>query len=279
MIPLAVGEIAALLGASLVGPGDPETVVTSVTADSRQVVAGTLFVALPGTRVDGHAFVADAYAAGAAAALTGRPVPGARCLVVADPLVALGRLARHLVDRGAGRGLRVVGITGSSGKTSTKDLLGQVLEAAGPTVAPIGNLNNELGLPLTICRIEPDTRFLVAEMGARGIGHIAYLCDIAPPRVGVVLNVGQAHVGEFGGRAAIAQAKGELVEALPEDGVAVLNAADPLVWAMRERTRASISAFCTDRPPARRRGLVLGGDDGSERPAVLRTAPAAGARV
>ena len=104
-------------------------------------------------------------------------------------------------------------------------------------------------MPLTVCRIEPGTRFLVAEMGARGIGHIAYLCDIAPPRVGVVLNVGQAHVGEFGGKPAIAQAKGELVEALPETGVAVLNAADPLVWAMRQRTAAEVHGFAADRPP------------------------------
>ena len=124
-------------------------------------------------------------------------------------------LSRYLVDRASAKGLQVVGITGSVGKTSTKDLLAQVLERVGPTVAAAGNLNNELGVPLTVGRVDEQTRFLVAEMGARGIGHIAYLCDIAPPRVGVVLNVGQAHVGEFGGRAAIAQAKGELVEALP----------------------------------------------------------------
>ena len=142
-----------------------------------------------------------------------------------------------------------MGITGSQGKTSTKDLLSQVLEPAGPTVAPVGNLNNELGVPLTVSRIDEQTRFLVAEMGARGIGHIAYLCDIAPPLVGVVLNVGQAHVGEFGGRTAIAQAKGELVEALPADGFAVLNAADPLVWAMRERTVARVLSCSVAGPP------------------------------
>ena len=240
MIALPVAEVAAMLGADLAGPGDPAARVTSVTADSRNIAPGALFVALPGARTDGHDFVATAYAAGAAAALTQRPIPDALCLVVADPLVALGRLARHLVDRASPGGLRVVGITGSQGKTSTKDLLSQVLETVGPTVAPAGNLNNELGVPLTVTRIDEQTRYLVAEMGARGIGHIAYLCDIAPPTVGVVLNVGHAHVGEFGGQAAIAQAKGELVEALPADGVAVLNAADPLVWAMRERTAASV---------------------------------------
>ncbi|HSU36271.1 MAG TPA: UDP-N-acetylmuramoyl-tripeptide--D-alanyl-D-alanine ligase [Propionibacteriaceae bacterium] len=243
MIALPVGEIGALLGAEVTGPGDRQQLVTTVTADSRAIAPGALFVALPGERADGHRFVAAAYAAGAAAALTRHPVDGALCVVVADPLVALGRLARHLVDRAVTGGLQVAAITGSQGKTSTKDLLGQVLESAGPTVAPIGNLNNELGVPLTVSRIDQDTRFLVAEMGARGIGHIAYLCDIAPPRVGVVLNVGQAHVGEFGGQAAIAQAKGELVEALPPDGVAVLNAADPLVWAMRRRSSAPVLAF------------------------------------
>ena len=178
--------------------------------------------------------------AGAAAALTRHPVNGALCLVVVDPLVALGRLSRYLIDRSSGDGLCAIGITGSVGKTSTKDLLAQVLEQAGPTVAAAGNLNNELGVPLTVGRIDAGTRFVVLEMGARGIGHIAYLCDIAPPRVGVVLNVGQAHVGEFGGQAAIAQAKGELVESLPADGWAVLNIDDPLVWAMRTRTKARV---------------------------------------
>jgi UDP-N-acetylmuramoyl-tripeptide--D-alanyl-D-alanine ligase len=249
VIALPVAELAAVLGAPLKGPGDPAALVTSVTADSRNIIPGALFVALPGARADGHDFVPTAYAAGAVAALTRYPVPDALCLVVAEPLVALGRLARHLVDRAAVGGLRVVGITGSQGKTSTKDLLSQVLEAAGPTVAPTGNLNNELGVPLTVSRIDEQTRYLVAEMGARGIGHIAYLCDIAPPTVGAVLNVGHAHVGEFGGQTAIAQAKGELVEALPADGVAVLNAADPLVWAMRERTVARVLAFSADGAP------------------------------
>ncbi len=232
-----------MLGAELVGPGDSEALVTGITADSRAVEAGSLFVALPGEHSDGHRFVAGAVGQGAVAALTSRAVEGAPCIVVVDPLVALGRLARHLVELGRAAGLLVTGITGSQGKTSTKDLLAQILEQAGPTVAPVGNLNNELGVPLTISRIDRQTRFLVAEMGARGIGHIAYLCDIAAPSVGVVLNVGHAHVGEFGGQAAIATAKGELVESLPASGWAVLNADDPLVWAMRDRTSARVLAF------------------------------------
>ena len=240
MIWVTVEEIARALGAELSGPGDNAAVVTALTVDSRMVVPGALFVALPGEHVDGHDYVAAALNAGAAAALTRHPVNDALCLVVVDPLVALGRLSRYLIDRSSGHGLCAIGITGSVGKTSTKDLLAHVLEQAGPTVAAAGNLNNELGVPLTVGRIDAGTRFLVLEMGARGIGHIAYLCDIAPPRVGVVLNVGQAHVGEFGGQAAIAQAKGELVESLPADGWAVLNIDDPLVWAMRRRTKARV---------------------------------------
>jgi UDP-N-acetylmuramoyl-tripeptide--D-alanyl-D-alanine ligase len=255
VIPVTIEEIATVLDAQLSPPwgpregrtpqdqqslGDPAAVVTALTADSRTVTPGALFVALRGEHADGHDFVPAATAAGAAASLTRHPVTGAMCLVVADPLVALGRLSRYLVDRASAAGLRVVGITGSVGKTSTKDLLAQVLEHAGPTVAAVGNLNNELGVPLTVGRVDEQTKFLIAEMGARGIGHIAYLCEIAPPRVGVVLNVGQAHVGEFGGQAAIAQAKGELVESLPADGWAVLNIDDPLVWAMRRRTNAQV---------------------------------------
>ena len=256
MIPVTVREVASLLGAEVTGPGEGyddglDEVLTGLVVDSRQVASGSLFLALPGEHVDGHDYVVGAFARGAAAALTARPVDGAAgpCLVVADPLLAAGRIARDQVDRGTAGGLRTAALTGSAGKTSTKDLLAQLLEAAGPTVAPIGNLNNELGLPLTVCRIESDTRYLVAEMGARGIGHIAYLCGIVPPQVAAVLNVGTAHVGEFGGQEQIAVAKGEIVEALPADGTAVLNADDPLVWAMRSRTAARVvAASAADEP-------------------------------
>lgn len=249
MIPLRLDRAARVLGGELVAVPDPGAVITQVTADSRQAGPGSLFVALPGERVDGRDFAAAAREAGAVAVLTGTAVPGVPCLVAGDPLAALGRLARHVVELGAAGGLRVVGITGSVGKTSTKDLLAQVLPAAGETVAPAGNLNNELGLPLTATRVEPATRFLVAEMGARGVGHIAYLCRIVPPRIGVVLNVGHAHVGEFGGQKAIAAAKSELPAALPEDGVAVLNVDDPRVWGMRSVTRARVLAFSAAAEP------------------------------
>ncbi|MDN5804866.1 MAG: UDP-N-acetylmuramoyl-tripeptide--D-alanyl-D-alanine ligase, partial [Microlunatus sp.] len=146
--------------------------------------------------------------------------------------------ARSVVDRAPS--LRIVGITGSSGKTSTKDLLAQVLAPVGATVAPVGSYNSEVGVPLTVCRVTTDTRFLVAELGATNIGNIAYLTRIAPPSIGIVLNVGHAHVGEFGSVDAIAQTKGELVEALPDTGLAILNADDPRVAAMAARTAARV---------------------------------------
>src|SRR5699024_10778320 len=169
-------------------------------------------------------------------------------VAVADPRTALGRLARHVIDRATGHGLTVVGVTGSMGKTSTKDLLGHVLATDAPTVAPRNSFNNEIGVPLTATRVGTDTGYLVSEMGARGIGHIALLCGLTPPRIGLVLNVAHAHIGEFGSQQAIARAKGELVEALPPDGWAVLNADDPLVAAMADRTGARIAWFGERRP-------------------------------
>ncbi|MDQ1248584.1 MAG: UDP-N-acetylmuramoyl-tripeptide--D-alanyl-D-alanine ligase, partial [Actinomycetota bacterium] len=220
--------------------GDATAPITGVAIDSRAVVPGDLFVAIAGEQVDGHDFAAAAVAAGAAAVLCQRPVDGP-AVVVADPVVAVGALASEVLRRLPD--LTVVGVTGSSGKTSTKDLLAQVLAVAGPTVAPLGSFNNELGLPLTVLGCDRQTRFLVLEMGARGIGHISYLCGIAPPQVGLVLNVGSAHVGEFGGQPQIAQAKSEIVAGLAPDGVAVLNADDPLVKAMAGATAARVLTF------------------------------------
>ena len=238
MIQLTLSEVAEAVGGRLTrGDG---TVTGTVTVDSRAVAPGDLFVAVPGERVDGHDFLAAAAAAGAVAALTTRPDPALPCVVVPDPVPALGRLAHAVHERLAGQGLVTVGITGSSGKTSTKDLLGQVLAAAGPTVSPPGSYNNDIGLPLTVLDADEDTRFLVLEMGSRGRGHIARLCRVARPDVGVVLNVGSAHLGEFGSADGIAVAKGELVEALPAEGTAVLNADDPRVIGMAPRTRARV---------------------------------------
>jgi UDP-N-acetylmuramoyl-tripeptide--D-alanyl-D-alanine ligase len=155
-------------------------------------------------------------------------------------LAALAKLARHVTDRLVSEDLTVVGLTGSSGKTSTKDLIAQVLAPTGETVAPPGSFNNEIGHPWTALRATEDTRYLVLELSARGIGHIRNLCEVAPPKIGAVLNVGTSHIGEFGSRENIALGKGELVEALPADGVAVLNADDPLVAAMASRTKAKV---------------------------------------
>ncbi|CCG03122.1 UDP-N-acetylmuramoyl-tripeptide--D-alanyl-D-alanine ligase [Blastococcus saxobsidens] len=239
MIPLTVAEVAELTGGRL--HGAPSGAVTgTVTLDSRTVAAGDLFVAVAGERADGHDFLDAAAAAGAVAALASRPDPALPCVVVDDPVVALGRLAAGVHGRLTGAGLRTLAITGSSGKTSTKDLLGQVLATAGATVSPPGSYNNDIGLPLTVLSADADTRFLVLEMGSRGPGHIARLCRVARPQVGVVLNVGSAHLGEFGSPDGIAQAKGELVEALPADGTAVLNSDDPRVLGMASRTRARV---------------------------------------
>lgn len=236
MTPLRLGEIASIVGGEV--HGDPSRVVDGAAyLDSRDPVPGGLFVAIAGERVDGHD-----YAAGAHAVLGSRPTE-APTVVTTDPGDALGRLGRHVVDT---LGVPVLALTGSQGKTSTKDLLAHVLGTDGPTVATAGNLNNELGVPLTVTRADATTRHLVVEMGARGIGHISLLCAMAPPRIAAVLNVGLAHVGEFGGVEAIARAKGEIVEALPSEadgGVAVLNADDERVAAMASRTAARVLTF------------------------------------
>ncbi|MEO7980004.1 MAG: UDP-N-acetylmuramoyl-tripeptide--D-alanyl-D-alanine ligase [Sporichthyaceae bacterium] len=244
MTPLTLAEVAAAVGGTVGGAESPQDVVVSggASADSRSVPAGGLFVAVVGERVDGHDYAEQAVAAGAAACLAQRDVPVPHVLV-GDSVAALGRLARHAVDRLVEGGLVVVGVTGSSGKTSTKDLLAAVLEPLGPTVAPRGSFNTEVGVPITALDADASTQHLVVEMGARGAGHIAYLCRITPPRIGVVLNVGAAHAGEFGSTEATARAKSELVAALPsraEGGVAVLNADDPLVAAMASVTSARV---------------------------------------
>jgi UDP-N-acetylmuramoyl-tripeptide--D-alanyl-D-alanine ligase len=241
VIPLPLGELAELVGGTLADVPDPEVAVTgTVEFDSRAVAPGGLFVAFRGERVDGHDYAAAAVRAGAVAVLAARPV-GVPAIVVTDVLTALGTLAHQVLARLPR--LTVVGVTGSSGKTSTKDLLAQLLARLGPTVAPPGSFNNEIGHPYTVLRADAGTRYLVLENSARGIGHIAALTAIAPPRIGVVLNVGSAHLGEFGSREAIATAKGELVEALPPEGLAVLNADQPLVAAMAARTRARVRTF------------------------------------
>jgi UDP-N-acetylmuramoyl-tripeptide--D-alanyl-D-alanine ligase len=241
MIAMSLADVAAAVGGRLAG-ADPATRVTGgVEFDSRKISPGGLFVAFPGERVDGHDYAAAAMAAGAVAVLGTREVDGVPTVLVDDALTAMGRLARAVVDRLPE--LVVIGLTGSSGKTTTKDLVAQLVGRLGPTVAPAGSFNNELGHPYTVLQADESTRFLVLEMGARGPGHVRYLGEVAPPRIGMVINVGVAHIGEFGSVEAIAAAKGELVEALPPataGGLAVLNADDPRVRAMASRTAARV---------------------------------------
>jgi UDP-N-acetylmuramoyl-tripeptide--D-alanyl-D-alanine ligase len=237
MIEMTLAEVAEVVGGVAHGEA---TVTGGAFVDTRTPEPGGLFVAIAGERVDGHDLAAAAGDAGAAAVLGSRPT-GLPTVVVDDVTAALGALARHVVDRLPD--VVVLAMTGSQGKTGTKDYLAHVLSEAGPTIATRGNFNNELGVPLTVLRATPETRYLVVEMGARGVGHIAELCRIAPPHVAAVLNVGTAHIGEFGGREAIARAKGEIVEALAPDGTAVLNADDDLVAAMAARTVATVSSF------------------------------------
>lgn len=241
MIPLSLARIAEITGARLHRVLDPDAVVTGpVVHDSRAVRPGGLFAAVPGERVDGHDFCAVAVAAGAVAVLATRPVR-APALLVPDVPSALAALAAAVVTRLPD--VTVVGITGSAGKTTTKDLVASLAERLGPTVSPVGSYNNELGHPLTVLRADERTRYLVLELSARGAGHIAAQCRIAPPKLGAVLNVGHAHTEMFGGLDQVAAAKGELVAVLPADGVAVLNAADLRVAAMARRSAARVVTF------------------------------------
>jgi UDP-N-acetylmuramoyl-tripeptide--D-alanyl-D-alanine ligase len=240
VIPLTLGEIAAVVDGE-VDPSVADVVVSAEAfVDSRTPVPAGLYVALAGQRADGHAYAAAAVEAGAAGVLASRPV-AVPAVVVDDVLAALGALATHVMRRLPDS--TVVGLTGSQGKTSTKDMLAQILASRAPTVSARESQNNELGVPLTALRVVPETRYVVSEMGARGLGHIAYLARIMRPQVGLVLNVGVAHLGEFGSQEGIAAAKGELVEALPSEGLAVLNADDPRVAAMAARTAAAVLTF------------------------------------
>jgi UDP-N-acetylmuramoyl-tripeptide--D-alanyl-D-alanine ligase len=264
VIDLTVAQIADIVGGRLadISPAEAQaTIVTgTVEFDSRAIGPGGLFLALPGARADGHDFAAGAMAAGAVAVLAARPV-GVPAIVVppaaaadenagvleydtdgsgAAVLSALAKLATAVAADLVASGLRIIGITGSSGKTSTKDLIVAVLRPLGAVVAPPGSFNNELGHPWTVLRATRETGYLVLEMSARHPGNIAALAAIAPPSIAVVLNVGTAHLGEFGSREVIAQTTAELVQAVPASGVAVLNADDPIVAAMAAQTAARV---------------------------------------
>jgi UDP-N-acetylmuramoyl-tripeptide--D-alanyl-D-alanine ligase len=244
VIATDLAGVAAATGGRLVG-ADPATPVTSVVIDSRAAGPGALFAALPGSHADGHDYAPAALAGGAAGVLAARPVPVAHVLVD-DVVAGLSRLAA--AQRELLVGTRVVAVTGSSGKTTTKDLLAAVLERGGECVSATGSFNNEIGTPLTMLRAGVATRFLVLEIGARGPGQVAALAAVARPHAGVVLNVGSAHVGEFGSPDAIAATKGELAEAASD--YVVLNHDDTRVRAMADRARARVLMVSATGSPA-----------------------------
>lgn len=259
MIKMTLAEVAAAVGGQLQN-ADPETLVTgSVEFDTRKLVPGSLFVALVGENNDGHDFAAQAVAQGAVAVLASKPLPGLPTILCttaqvqlppgseaaasgnAPVLGALASLAHHVWEKLKTQGLLTFGVTGSSGKTSAKDMLAAVLQAHfGQVIANEGSLNNEIGLPYTVLRCTDDTKVLVLEYSARGVGHINYLTGIACPDFALELNVGHAHVGEFGSQEVIARAKAELLAAATTAGI--LNAADPWVQKMPQLVGPQVPA-------------------------------------
>ena len=233
---VTANRVAEISGGELHGP---DVTVDGAAIDSRVLKPGALFVPVVAER-DGHDFIEDARTAGAAAYLTARAPGGGTAIAVADTSAALARLGRWAREQLTGP---VVGITGSAGKTSTKDMLGAVLRAELPTVVSERSFNNELGVPLTLVNADDGSRAAVLEMGARGFGHIARLCELARPDVGVVTNVAAAHTEMLGDLEGVARAKGELVACLPREGTAVLNAMDERVMLMASRSAAPVLTF------------------------------------
>jgi UDP-N-acetylmuramoyl-tripeptide--D-alanyl-D-alanine ligase len=246
MISVSASQLATILGAKLVGTGSVN-VTGSAETDSRLVSSGSIFFAKLGEQADGHDFVEDAKSRGALVAVVEHPVDvDIVQLVVANSVDALGSLAAWLIGELKSKGnLKVVGITGSNGKTTTKNMLRAILSQVGNTIAPIESFNNKVGAPISILRADLTTEFLVVEMGAEGLGSIAYLAKMARPDVAVILKVGMAHAGEFGGIETTARIKGELAEAVGEGSALVLNADDGMVAAMKDRTKATVHWFGT----------------------------------
>ena len=244
MIAISLEEIAKAIDAELVGDGSI-VVSGSVETDSRQVTSGGLFVAKPGEVTDGHAFVESAVANGAVAVIVEHQVQtSVPQLIVKDSVLALGLLAKHVVAKVKSLGeLKIIGVTGSNGKTTTKNMLREVLSTAGSTIAPEESFNNEVGAPYSMLKVEEKTRFLVVEMGAGGPGTIRYLAEMCKPDIGIELKVGLAHAGEFGGISETEKIKAELVEELSSSGTAILNFDDERVMNMTSKTKAKITTF------------------------------------
>ena len=247
MISLSLKEIARVINAELIGVGETE-VTGSVETDSRLVKAGSLFVAKPGEVTDGHLFIADAISNGAVAAIVDHKVDEEiNQLVVADVVNALGLLAEFVVAEVKAKGnLQVIGVTGSNGKTTTKNMLREVLSIAGDTIAPEESFNNEVGAPYSMLKITENTKFLVVELGADGLGSIRYLAKMCKPDIGIELKVGLAHAGEFGGIEVTEKIKSELVEELDSTGIALLNTDDSRVVNMASKTKAKVLTFGTN---------------------------------
>ena len=247
---LAASEVARAVGGRLVGP---DVAVSGASIDSRTVAPGELFVPVVAER-DGHDFIDDALAAGATAYLTAAPPRGGTAVEVGDTAAALAELGHYARSQFNGP---VVGITGSVGKTSVKDMAAATIGADRPIHASPLSFNNELGVPLTLVNRPESAEAVIVEMGARGKGHIAWLCSLGRPTVGVVTAVGAAHTGLFGTVEAVAEAKGELVQALDRSGTAVLNADNPLVAAMAGRTEAQVLTFGRTGGDVRAAGVSL----------------------
>jgi UDP-N-acetylmuramoyl-tripeptide--D-alanyl-D-alanine ligase len=244
VIAISLQEIADAIDAELIGDG--LTVISgTVETDSRKAKAGSLFVAKPGEVTDGHQFIQNAVDLGAAALIVEHKVSSdVPQLVVENSVVALGLLAKHVVAKVKSLGqLKVIGITGSNGKTTTKNMLHEVLSTAGATIAPEESFNNEVGAPYSMLKIDEDTKFLVVEMGAGGPGTIRYLAQMCQPDIGIELKVGLAHAGEFGGIEATEKIKAELLEDLTSSGFALLNLDDERVMNMASKTKAKTITF------------------------------------
>ncbi|MEN9687558.1 MAG: hypothetical protein RL381_570 [Actinomycetota bacterium] len=241
MISMKASEIAAVIHGSL--HGEDVTVSAPAVIDSRNATQGSLFLAFKGEHVDGHDYINDARSRGSVLTISTHAVDGPH-IIVNDVVIALGKLAQHV--RSNLLNMTVIGITGSQGKTTTKELLESILSAAAPTVAPHGNFNNEIGAPLSLLQCTEKTKYCIVEMGARHKGDIAHLASIVQPNIGVVLKIGTAHVGEFGSMQAIAESKSELISALGHDGTAILGTYDQYTPQMRELHKGRTFTFGED---------------------------------
>ena len=264
MINLRLSDLAQILNGTLVGDATAE-VSGTVETDSKLISSGGLFFARPGEVTDGHNFVGDALARGAIAAIVQRQLPEPiNQIVVKNSEEALGVLASWLAAELKSKGkLKVVGITGSNGKTTTKNMLREILSRVGPTIAPIESFNNRVGAPISILRADEHTEFLVVEMGAEGVGSIEYLAKMADPDIGIILKVGLAHVGEFGGIDVTAKIKSELASAIRPGAKVVLNADDSYVRDMQQVTKAAVSWFGTSAEASYRASNVTTMVDGT----------------